>query len=108
MFYCNYSRDQVWVERAREASGKAVARRWDLPEVLQVSQAWVLYAAELHDATARAHITYSAAPCSLRDATRKFWTLRKPPSKRVVRTRTFMCPSGTLSAPWAKKKPNST
>ena len=45
MFYCNYSRDQVWVERAREASGKAVALRWDLPEV-QVSQAWVLYAAD--------------------------------------------------------------
>src|ERR1700683_4154131 len=48
MFYCNYSRDQVWVERARTASGKAVALRWDLPEV-QVSQAWVLYATELHD-----------------------------------------------------------
>ena len=45
MFYCNYSRDQVWVERARDASGKAVALRWDLPEV-QVSQAWVLYAAD--------------------------------------------------------------
>ena len=44
MYYCNYSRDQVWVERAREASGKAVALRWDLPE-MQVSQAWVLYAA---------------------------------------------------------------
>jgi serine/threonine protein kinase/Tfp pilus assembly protein PilF len=52
MFYCNYSRDQVWVERAREASGKAVAMRWDLPEV-QVSQAWVLYAAELHDEAVR-------------------------------------------------------
>jgi non-specific serine/threonine protein kinase len=52
MFYCNYSRDQVWVERAREASGKAVALRWDLPEV-QVSQAWVLYAAELHDEAVR-------------------------------------------------------
>jgi hypothetical protein len=24
MFFCNYSRDEVWVERAREASGKAV------------------------------------------------------------------------------------
>ena len=48
MFYCNYSRDQLWVERARDASGKAVALRWDLPEV-QVSQAWVLYAAELHN-----------------------------------------------------------
>jgi serine/threonine protein kinase len=52
MFYCNYSRDQVWVERAREASGRAVALRWDLPEV-QVSQAWVLYAAELHDEAVR-------------------------------------------------------
>ncbi|HYA98300.1 MAG TPA: protein kinase [Methylomirabilota bacterium] len=52
MFYCNYSRDKVWVERAREASGKAVALRWDLPEV-QVSQAWVLYATELHDEAVR-------------------------------------------------------
>jgi non-specific serine/threonine protein kinase len=52
MFFCNYSRDQVWVERARETSGKAVALRWDLPEV-QVSQAWVLYAAELHDEAVR-------------------------------------------------------
>jgi len=52
MFYCNYSRDELWVERAREASGKAVALRWDLPEV-QVSQAWVLYAAALHDEAVR-------------------------------------------------------
>ncbi|MGA8428612.1 MAG: protein kinase [Candidatus Sulfotelmatobacter sp.] len=52
MFFCNYSRDQVWVERARESSGKALALRWDLPEV-QVSQAWVLYAAELHDEAVR-------------------------------------------------------
>ena len=52
MFYCNFSRDQVWVERARDASGKAVALRWDLPEV-QVSQAWVLYAADLHDEAVR-------------------------------------------------------
>jgi non-specific serine/threonine protein kinase len=52
MFYCNYSREQLWVERAREASGKAVALRWDLPEV-QVSQAWVLYAAALYDEAVR-------------------------------------------------------
>ncbi len=52
MFYCNFSRDQVWVERARNASGRAVALRWDLPEV-QVSQAWVLYATELHDEAVR-------------------------------------------------------
>jgi len=48
MFYCNYSRDTIWVERARNASSKAVALRWDLPEV-QVSQAWVLYATDLHN-----------------------------------------------------------
>src|ERR1700683_4949348 len=52
MFYSNFSRDQLWVERARESSGKAVALRWDLPEV-QVSQAWVLYAAELHEEAIR-------------------------------------------------------
>jgi Serine/threonine protein kinase len=52
MFYCNYSRDVSWVERARDASGKAVALRWELPEV-QVSQAWVLYATELHDEAVR-------------------------------------------------------
>src|SRR5450432_720107 len=52
MFYCNYSRDQVWVERAREASGKAVALRWDLPET-HISQAWVLYAAGLYDEAVR-------------------------------------------------------
>jgi TolB-like protein/tetratricopeptide (TPR) repeat protein len=52
MFYCNYSRDQIWVERARNASGHAVNLRWDLPEV-QVSQAWVLYATELHDEAVR-------------------------------------------------------
>src|SRR6202521_4716689 len=52
MFYCNYSRDNIWVERARNASGKAVALRWDLPEVM-VSQAWVLYAADLHDEAVR-------------------------------------------------------
>jgi len=52
MFYCNYSRDQVWVERARQASGKALALRWDLPEV-QVSQAWVLYATNLHAESVR-------------------------------------------------------
>jgi serine/threonine protein kinase/tetratricopeptide (TPR) repeat protein len=52
MFYCNYSRNAIWVERARAASGNAVALRWDLPEV-QVSQAWVLYATELHDEAVR-------------------------------------------------------
>src|SRR5271166_4848238 len=52
MFFCNFSRDPIWVERARNASGRAVALRWDLPEV-QVSQAWVLYATALHDEAVR-------------------------------------------------------
>jgi non-specific serine/threonine protein kinase len=52
MYYSIFTRDQVWIERAREASGRAVALRWDLPEV-QVSQAWVLYAAGLYDEAVR-------------------------------------------------------
>src|SRR6201993_1906008 len=52
MYYSFFSRDEIWVERAREASGKAVALRWDLPET-HVSQAWVLYAAGLYDEAVR-------------------------------------------------------
>jgi serine/threonine protein kinase/Tfp pilus assembly protein PilF len=52
MYYSFFSRDEVWVARAREASGKAVALRWDLPET-HVSQAWVLYAAGLYDEAVR-------------------------------------------------------
>ncbi len=52
MYYSFFTRDQIWVERAREASGKAVALRWDLPET-HVSQAWVLYAAGLYDEAVR-------------------------------------------------------
>jgi serine/threonine protein kinase/Flp pilus assembly protein TadD len=52
MYYSIFTRDQVWIERAREASGRAVALRWDLPET-HVSQAWVLYAAGLHDEAVR-------------------------------------------------------
>jgi serine/threonine protein kinase/Tfp pilus assembly protein PilF len=52
MYYSFFTRDQMWVERAREASGKAVALRWDLPET-HVSQAWVLYAAGLYDEAVR-------------------------------------------------------
>ncbi|MFY9527515.1 MAG: protein kinase [Candidatus Acidiferrales bacterium] len=52
MYYSFFSRDPVWVERAREASGRAVALRWDLPET-HVSQAWVLYAAGLYDEAVR-------------------------------------------------------
>ena len=52
MYYSFFSRDPIWVERAREASGKAVALRWDLPET-HISQAWVLYAAGLYDEAVR-------------------------------------------------------
>ena len=52
MYYSFYSRDSIWVERAREASGKAVALRWDLPET-HISQAWVLYAAGMYDEAVR-------------------------------------------------------
>ena len=52
MYYSLFSRDQMWIERAREASGRAVALRWDLPET-HLSQAWVLYAAGLYDEAVR-------------------------------------------------------
>jgi len=52
MYYSLFSRDQVWIERAREASGRAVSLRWDLPET-HLSQAWVLYAAGLYDEAVR-------------------------------------------------------
>ncbi len=52
MYYSFFSRDAIWVERAREASGKAVALRWDLPET-HISQAWVLYAAGMYDEAVR-------------------------------------------------------
>src|ERR1700690_1140544 len=52
MYYSLFSRDQVWIERGREASGRAVALRWDLPET-HLSQAWVLYAAGLYDEAVR-------------------------------------------------------
>jgi tetratricopeptide (TPR) repeat protein len=48
IFYNRYSQEAIWLERARNASGKAVALRWDLSEV-QVSQAWVLYATGLYN-----------------------------------------------------------
>lgn len=52
MYYSFFSRDEVWMQRARDASGKAVALRWDLPETY-VSQAWVLYSAGLFDEAVR-------------------------------------------------------
>ena len=52
MYYSFFSRDSIWVERAREASGKAVTLRWDLPET-HISQAWVLYAAGMYDEAVR-------------------------------------------------------
>jgi serine/threonine protein kinase len=52
MYHSFFSRDPVWMERAREASGKATALRWDLPET-HISQAWVLYAAGMYDEAVR-------------------------------------------------------
>jgi serine/threonine protein kinase/Tfp pilus assembly protein PilF len=52
MYYSFFSRDQIWAERASEASSRAVALRWDLPET-HVSQAWVLYGAGLYDEAGR-------------------------------------------------------
>jgi len=42
-YHCNYSRDPVWIERARAASERAVALQPDVPEVM-AAQGWILYA----------------------------------------------------------------
>src|SRR5712675_646228 len=51
-YHYNFQRDASWIGRAMAASQRAVALKPDLPEV-QVSQAWVLYATELHDEAVR-------------------------------------------------------
>jgi len=47
-YHYNYSRDPVWIERARAASERAVALQPDLPEVM-AAQAWILYAKGEHE-----------------------------------------------------------
>ncbi|HVS15646.1 MAG TPA: protein kinase [Thermoanaerobaculia bacterium] len=42
-FHCHYAREEVWIDRARAASQKAVALQPEVPEVM-VAQAWILYA----------------------------------------------------------------
>ncbi|MDH3744254.1 MAG: protein kinase [Acidobacteriota bacterium] len=42
-YHCHYSREDVWIDRARVASQKAVALQPEVPEVM-VAQAWILYA----------------------------------------------------------------
>ena len=42
-FHCHYAREDVWIDRARAASQKAVALQPEVPEVM-VAQAWILYA----------------------------------------------------------------
>ncbi len=44
LFY-NYGRDEVWIERAREAAEQAASMQPDLPEA-DVARGWVLYAAQ--------------------------------------------------------------
>jgi non-specific serine/threonine protein kinase len=105
MYYSIFTRDEVWIERAREASGRAVALRWDLPET-HVSQAWVLYAAGLHDEAVRmvkkpierrrdCDGAYYLLGRALFAATRyqECWMLPSPPLKRAARTTMSMCPS---------------
>ena len=105
MYYSIFTRDQMWIERAREASGRAVALRWDLPET-QVSQAWVLYAAGLYDEAVR---MVKKAIERKRDCEGAYYLLFRglfaagrcqelsifpnPPSRRAAKTTTFTCRS---------------
>jgi len=47
-FHCHYAREDVWIDRARIASQKAVALQPEVPEVM-VAQAWILYAKGEYD-----------------------------------------------------------
>jgi serine/threonine protein kinase/Flp pilus assembly protein TadD len=51
-YYYHLSRENTWIERAREASAAADRLRPDLPDV-QVARAWILYAEGAYDATVR-------------------------------------------------------
>jgi len=42
-YHTHYSRDDVWIDRARAAAERAMALQPDVPEVM-VAQAWILYA----------------------------------------------------------------
>jgi tetratricopeptide (TPR) repeat protein len=42
-YHCHYAREEVWIDRARVASQRAVALQPEVPEVM-VAQAWILYA----------------------------------------------------------------
>jgi len=42
-YHAHYSREDVWIDRARAAAERAMALRPDVPEVM-VAQAWILYA----------------------------------------------------------------
>lgn len=54
LLHYTYSREgnAVWEKKARNASDRAAALRWNLPEV-QMSQAWVLYVSGLYSETAQ-------------------------------------------------------
>ena len=47
-YHCNYAREEVWIDRARAASERAVALQPEVPEVM-IAQAWILYARGEHD-----------------------------------------------------------
>jgi non-specific serine/threonine protein kinase len=47
-YHCHYAREEVWIDRARVASERAVALRPEVPEVM-VAQAWILYAKGEYD-----------------------------------------------------------
>jgi non-specific serine/threonine protein kinase len=49
-YHAHYARDQVWLDRARVASEKAVSLQPEVPEVV-AAQAWILYARGQYDDT---------------------------------------------------------
>jgi len=47
-YHVHYSRDDVWIHRARAAAERAMSLQPDVPEVM-VAQAWILYAKSQYD-----------------------------------------------------------
>src|SRR5687767_5251775 len=61
-YYYLYARDQVWIDRARAASERALALQPDVPEVL-IAQAWILYARDQYaEAIDIAHAVVARKP----------------------------------------------
>ena len=115
-YHYHYAREQVWLDRARAASERAVSLQPDIPEVL-IAQAWILYAqgdtprrSTSHgqswpaSPTVRAPTIFCCGPSLLPVNIRKSSTCPRARSRRAAPITTSTCRSRTLSTPWARRR----